>query len=136
MTDSYRERTGERVTGTNTDIDTDTDTDTDSDTETDTESASKPTTRPEHDDETDRRQPNARVLPSSPSPASASDVHMSSSDETRESDPRTALERIVVQYEDGPNQWTLVPQEGTAEERLTAWLSADEDLFVDRLAMR
>ncbi|ELY94849.1 hypothetical protein C482_17278 [Natrialba chahannaoensis JCM 10990] len=134
MTNSHRERNGERVTGT--DTDTDTDSDTDSDTKTGTESASKPTTSPEHDDDTDQRQPNARVLSGSPSPASAATEHMSSTDDVLESDPKAVLERIVVQHEDEPNRWTLVPQEGTAEERLTAWLSADEDIFVDRSMMR
>ncbi|ELY88191.1 hypothetical protein C483_15801 [Natrialba hulunbeirensis JCM 10989] len=127
MTNSHRERNGERIT--------------DTDTEPGTDSASKSTSttnprlNPEHDESHNRQRSNARVLTGSP-PSAASTAHTSSTDDALESNPSAALERIVVQYEDEPNRWTLVPQERTADERLTAWLSADEDVFIDRSAMR
>ncbi|OIB58626.1 DUF7511 domain-containing protein [Natrialba sp. SSL1] len=143
MTDSYGERNGERTIDTGTEAETETDAETGTGAETNTDSPSNPTPSPrpspnptpEHDTDANRRRPNARVLTGSPA-APASNVHTSSSDDALESDLGATLERIVVQYEDEPNRWTLVPQERTADERLTAWLSADEDVFVDRSAMR
>ncbi|GAB7021026.1 DUF7511 domain-containing protein [Halostagnicola bangensis] len=41
------------------------------------------------------------------------------------------LDAIVVRYEDQPDRCTVAPRECSESERLTTWLSADLDLFVD-----
>jgi len=41
------------------------------------------------------------------------------------------LEAIVVRYQDGPDRCTIAPKACSDAERLTTWLSADLDLFVD-----
>ena len=49
---------------------------------------------------------------------------------------RIDLESIVVRYEDRPDRCTLTPRECPDGDRLTTWLSADIDAFVDLEAMR
>ncbi|MFC4542635.1 hypothetical protein ACFO5R_11960 [Halosolutus amylolyticus] len=41
------------------------------------------------------------------------------------------LESVVVRYEDRPDRCTIVPRDCTESSRLTTWLSADIDVFVD-----
>ncbi|GAB3665512.1 DUF7511 domain-containing protein [Halopiger thermotolerans] len=53
--------------------------------------------------------------------------------------PRTRsidLESIVVRYEDRPDRCTITPRECADSDRLTTWLSADVDAFVDLDRMR
>lgn len=47
------------------------------------------------------------------------------------SPPSQPLEAIVVRYQDGPDRCTITPKDCSDAERLTTWLSADLDLFVD-----
>lgn len=55
----------------------------------------------------------------------------------RSSDSRRIdLEAIVVRYEDRPDRCTITPRECPEGDRLTTWLSADIDAFVDLEAMR
>lgn len=42
----------------------------------------------------------------------------------------------VVRYSDAPDRCTLHPPDATGEERLTRWLSADTDAFVDLASRR
>ncbi|APW99549.1 hypothetical protein CHINAEXTREME_18015 [Halobiforma lacisalsi AJ5] len=46
------------------------------------------------------------------------------------------LEAVVVRYEDGPDRRTITPRECDDAERLTTWLSANADAFVELGAVR
>ncbi|MHC3439083.1 DUF7511 domain-containing protein [Natrialbaceae archaeon A-gly3] len=41
------------------------------------------------------------------------------------------LESVVVQYEDGPDRCTIAPRDCPDEKKLTTWLTADVEAFVD-----
>ncbi|MGQ3723143.1 DUF7511 domain-containing protein [Natrialba aegyptia] len=43
----------------------------------------------------------------------------------------STLESIVVRYENQSDRCTITPEECSDIERLTAWLSADMDAFID-----
>jgi hypothetical protein len=68
-------------------------------------------------------------------------VSVDRSDDARSSSsPRTptdspvddaGLHSVVVTYESGPDRRTIYPADAEKHERLTQWLSADDDLFVD-----
>lgn len=42
-----------------------------------------------------------------------------------------ALEFIIVRYENRPDRCTIAPRDCPDAERMTTWLSADVDAFVD-----
>jgi hypothetical protein len=41
------------------------------------------------------------------------------------------LRHRVVEYDDGPDRWTVAPVLATRDERMTRWLTATTDLVVD-----
>jgi hypothetical protein len=47
-----------------------------------------------------------------------------------------ALSLAVVQYADSPDRCTIYPPDATGDERLSTWLSANRDAFVDLDTMR
>ncbi|MGQ3411850.1 DUF7511 domain-containing protein [Natrinema sp. LN54] len=53
--------------------------------------------------------------------------------ETDEIDPAGSVlfDAIVVRYQSGSDRCTLVPRDGTTEEKLNAWLTADMETVVD-----
>jgi len=46
------------------------------------------------------------------------------------------LVSVVVEYEERPNQCTIYPSESTEIERMSTWISADIDCYVDLDAVR
>ena len=46
------------------------------------------------------------------------------------------LSLTVVRYTDGPDRCTVYPPETSGDARMSTWLSADRDVFVDITAMR
>ncbi|SFR51033.1 DUF7511 domain-containing protein [Halogeometricum limi] len=47
-----------------------------------------------------------------------------------------ALVAAVVEYDDEPDECTIYPLHADEEERLTTWVSAKSDTYVDLEAMR
>jgi hypothetical protein len=50
--------------------------------------------------------------------------------------PDVELALTVVRYSDAPDRCTLHPPDASGQERLTRWLSADTDAFVDLATRR
>ena len=45
--------------------------------------------------------------------------------------PSAALRSVVINYEDRPDRRTVYPEGLTSVERMSTWLTADDDAFVD-----
>ncbi|WP_128476037.1 DUF7511 domain-containing protein [Halorussus pelagicus] len=56
--------------------------------------------------------------------------------ETRDHRPDIALRSVVVEYEDRPDRRTVYPAGVSEMERMSSWLTADDDAFVDLEATR
>lgn len=56
--------------------------------------------------------------------------------ETPPSNRSVELQCIVVRYETRPDRCTITPKSCPKSKQLTAWLSADRDVFVDLEAAR
>jgi len=46
------------------------------------------------------------------------------------------LVSVVIEYDEQPNQCTIYPQDSNGIARMSRWISADLDCFVDRYSMR
>ena len=46
-------------------------------------------------------------------------------------DPHPSLRGVLVRYEDGTEEFTVVSPEVDGDELLTTWVSADESSYVD-----
>lgn len=64
------------------------------------------------------------------------DVHRRLTAASQYSTRAIDIESIVVRYENRADRCTITPRECPAPERLTTWLSADVDAFVDLEAVR
>ncbi|WP_135824483.1 DUF7511 domain-containing protein [Halorussus ruber] len=56
--------------------------------------------------------------------------------EPRADRPSIELDSVVVNYDDRPDRRTIYPAEASGVERMSAWITADDDGFVDPDAMR
>jgi len=50
--------------------------------------------------------------------------------------PATQLRHDVVTYSDGPDRCTIYPPDATGVVRMSTWLTADRDAFVDLATVR
>ena len=51
--------------------------------------------------------------------------------ETRDDRPDIGLRSVVVEYEERPDRRTVYPAGVSDVERMSSWLTADDDAFVD-----
>ena len=58
------------------------------------------------------------------------DADRDSATEPRAGRPSGALDSVVVSYENGPDRRTIYPEGTSGVERMSAWLTDDDDGFV------